>query len=154
MNIRVLVVVFAFLASGCPRHRIAGTDIADTEDTREILAVMEKYRSAVEGRDVERLMALVSPEFRDNSGTSTPEDDLNFRNLAEALRDRFSRIENVHLDLDVRNIEVVRDAAAAVYYYTLRWEMPGLAEQPQNSADLKRMEFKRTGGTWKIVSGI
>ena len=154
MFARCLVVAALLLGTSCGRRLIPGTDIERTDDTEAIIQLMEKYRQAVEGRDAEAVMKLVSPQFRDNAGTSTPDDDLSYQSLPMALKNRFARIEDVHLEMDVRDIEVRKEDASAVYYYTLRWRMPGLSSTPHNASELKRMEFKRADGMWKIVSGI
>ena len=155
MHARHLLAAAAVLVNlACAPRLIPGTDIERTDDTEAIIELMEQYRRAVEGRDAEGMMALVSPDFRDNAGTSTPDDDLSFQSLPEALRNRFQKIDDVHLDIDVRDIEVAKDDASAVYYYSLRWRMPGLSNNAHNAAELKRMEFKRAEGVWKIVSGI
>ena len=53
MSIRNLVFTAAILSLvGCSARRIPGTDIEDNDDTRAILNVMERFRSAVEARDV------------------------------------------------------------------------------------------------------
>ena len=155
MSARVLfATAAALLLAGCARRFIPGTEIEDNEDTSAIVQLMEKYRQAVEARDTQALMALVSPQFHDNEGTSTPEDDLDYRSLPQALNDRFARITDVHLSIDVRNIDVQKDDATAVYYWTMNWRMPGLSDKPQSASELKRMQFKRVDRVWKIVSGI
>lgn len=154
MNARLLVAAALLTGIGCGSRYIPGTEIERNENTEAIIKVMEKYRHAMEGRDTEALMSLVSPDFRDNAGSSAPDDDLDYRSLPEALRRRFEKIDNVHLEMDVREIEVKQNDAAAVYYYTLRWRMPGLTNTAHSASDLKRMEFKRADGAWKIVSGI
>ena len=53
MNKRLLISASLALLAACGARRIPGTDIDDTDDTRAILQVMEKYRSAVEARDIE-----------------------------------------------------------------------------------------------------
>jgi hypothetical protein len=154
MSVRVLFAAAALLVAGCARRLIPGTEIEDNEDTSAIVKLMETYRKAVEARDTQTLMTLVSPQFHDNQGTSTPEDDLDFRSLPQALGDRFARIEDVRLSIDVKNIEVQRDEADAVYYWTMYWRMPSYGDKPQNASELKRMKFKRLDRSWKIVSGI
>lgn len=154
MLTRCLIAAALLLGTGCGRRLIPGTDIERSDDTEALIQLMEKYRQAVEGRDTEAVMKLVSPQFSDNAGTSTPEDDLSYRSLSEALRNRFEKIDDVHLEIDVRDIEVRKEDATAVYYYTVRWRMPGLSNTAHNASELKRMEFKRADGMWKIVSGI
>jgi hypothetical protein len=154
MSVRVLFAVAALLVAGCARRLIPGTEIEDNEDTSAIVKLMETYRKAVEARDTQTLMTLVSPHFHDNQGTSTPEDDLDFRSLPQALGDRFARIDDVRLSIDVKNIEVQKDEADAVYYWTMYWRMPSYGDKPQNASELKRMKFKRVDHAWKIISGI
>ena len=154
MLVRYFLAAALLIGTGCAHRLIPGTDIERNDDTEAIVQLMERYRQAVEGRDAEAVMKLVSPEFRDNAGTSTPDDDLTYQSLPEALKTRFENIDEVHLDVDVRDIEVRKEDASAVYYYTLRWRMPRLSNTAHSASELKRMEFKREAGLWKIVSGI
>ena len=158
MNARLSALCIAALlcAPACAPKRIPGSDIEDTDDTRALISLLDAYRNAVQDRDTEKLVGLVSENFRDTGGTSTPEDDLDRTNLAEALNERFGRIDNVRLDVDIRNSQVQdrENTAFAVFYYTLRYEMPGLSDKVQTASELKRMEFIREGDQWKIQSGI
>ncbi len=158
MNVRLLAVAAAALLAlpACSQKNIPGTSIPDTDDTRSLVALMDAYRNSVETGDVEKLSKLVASTFRDNGGTAAPDDDLDRSNLEPALRERFSRLANVRLDMDIRSIDVQRreDTAHAIFYYTLRFEMPGLSDRLQTSADLKRMDFRREDGEWRIQSGL
>lgn len=161
MNARLLAPLALAAAAllvgpACSQKRIPGTEIEDTDDTRAILALMDAYRSSLETQDVDKLLKLVTSTFRDQGGTAVPDDDLDRQNLEAALRERFSRLSNVRLDLDIRNIDVQRkdDTAHAIFYYTLRYDMPGLSDRTQTAADLKRMDFRREDGEWRIQSGI
>lgn len=143
------------LFAGCAKRYIAGTQIEDTEENHAIIEVMKQYRSAMEGRDADAIVALASPSFHDAGGTSDPDDDIAFRNLESALKQRFARIDNLNLVLDIRSINIGDDGKAeAVYYYTLRYDLPNLANARQSASDLKKMEFERVDDQWRIVSGI
>lgn len=155
MNARILVAAACvLLAVGCAKRMIPGTQIPDTDDTQAILSLMNKYRVSVEGRDATSITALVSDDFEDTGGTPTLDDDLDRQNLEQALKDRFARIDKVKLDFDVRSIAVDDEQAEAVYYYTLRYETPGLSDKVQSASDLKKMTFRQVDDQWKIVSGI
>lgn len=157
MNARLLLACLAvsvLALTGCPRKNIPNTQIEDTEETRQIIAVMDKFRQAMEGRDAEALMSLVSPEFRDTAGTSLPDDDLDFQTLGPALKDRFEKIDNVKLSFDIRSIEVQEDLATAVFHWSLRYDVPSLGSKQQTAAEIKKMMFKLENEQWKIVSGI
>jgi hypothetical protein len=156
MNARLLVssALVATLAASCAAHKIPGTEIDDTDDTRSLLALIDRYRTAVEQRDAAAITRLVAPDFQDDGGTPQADDDLDTRNLLEALTARFARIANVRLDVDVREVKVEKSTASAVYYYTLRYETPGLSDKTQSASEIKRMEFRRVDGEWRITSGI
>lgn len=139
---------------GCAARRIPGTQIEDTEEARAIVDLMEQYRRAVEARDAPKVIALVADSFKDTAGTPSPEDDLDYAKLREELPRNLAKLDEVRLDLNVRKIEVTKEAARAVYTYTASWKMPSLTGRPQSDSDIKEMWFKRIDGEWKITSGI
>jgi hypothetical protein len=141
---------------GCTPRLIPGTNIEDTKDSRAILRVMEQFREALEARDSDALISLVSPNFKDKGGTPSLEDDLDYASLQKKLPERFSRLQDVHVDIDVRSMSInpKLNFATAIYYYTTRFRMPGLSQKPHDESDLKEMALQREGGVWKIVSGI
>ncbi|ATB27355.1 YybH family protein [Melittangium boletus] len=155
MNVRPLLVSALLVLSACGPHFIPGTQIADTRDTRAILEVMERFRSAIEARDAKAIEGLVSKSFRDNSGTEDPQDDLTAGNLAQVLPEMFSRLENPRVDMDIRRVDVKPDGAAVViYYWNSSWRAPSLLDKPQRDSELEQMVLQKEDGTWRIVSGI
>lgn len=150
------VAAFAFLATGCAPKRIAGTDIDDTDDTRKIIGVMDAYRQAMQGEDPEKIIALVDESFKDDAGTGTPDDDLDYASLKTLLPKRFARVNDLRLELTVKKITLAEDekTAQAIYYYTTSFKLPGLANRPQSEAGLKQMTLKKVGDNWKMTSGI
>lgn len=156
MNLRSLLACsLLLLASACASRRIPGTEIPDTPDTRAIIQVMERYRSAVEARDAQTIQSLVSKDFRENAGTDTLEDDLTYENLPQHLAHLFSRVESPRVELNVRRVEVRDDdTASAIYYWNANWRMPGLDPRPQSDSELEQMVFRKEDGHWKILSGI
>ena len=104
--VRWLPVVLAVAGSGCAVHKITGTEIDDTEDTRAILQVIDSYRKAVEAKDPKTLVTLVDESFKDDGGSTTPDDDLDYKTLGTKLPLRFARVDELHLDINVRKIEV------------------------------------------------
>jgi hypothetical protein len=145
--------LLAALALGCTR-RLPGSDIEDTPDTRAVLEVMEKYRAAVEAKDAQGVIALVSESFRDDFGTISTEDDLDYSGLREVLPQRLSRVDRGDLEINVKGLNVQGEQAVATYYYTYRYKLPSLTQKPQSDADLQQMWLKKVGGSWKIIKGI
>jgi hypothetical protein len=156
MKIQTLAVVAMLALAACTPRRIPGTEIDDTDETRALLGVMEKYRSAMEAKDPDAVMSLIDPSFRDNAGTATPEDDTDYKTLRDKLADRFSRLDTVKVDFDVKRIEVEKNDAQAVYSYTssFRFSGQGQNQKPFGDSELEQMTFKRADGVWRITSGI
>jgi hypothetical protein len=154
MKLRLLLAGAPLLLAACAARQIPGTQIADTQDTRAILQVMERYRSALEARDAQALQQLVSQNFRDNAGTDDPADDLTYENLPQALPALFSRLESPQVELDVRRVEVKDGLATVIYYWNATWRMPSLQSAPRRESELEQMVLERQEGGWRIVSGL
>lgn len=155
----ILLVVGLVALSGCMR-KIPGTEIDDNADSRAILDVMTAYRAAVEQRNAQALIDLADPAFRDDGGSSNPDDDLDYSTLYTSLATRFQRIEDVRLDMNVRRMEFEEGTGGArvTYTYTLSFKMPTLSGRTQTDTDIKQMLLRRTEESgkarWRIVSGI
>ncbi|HKD40669.1 MAG TPA: nuclear transport factor 2 family protein [Myxococcaceae bacterium] len=144
------------LLVACGARRIPGTEIEDNDDTRAILKVMEQYRAALEARDAEGVLKLLSDSFKDEGGSSKMEDRMDLATLQKKLPAELAKVEDVKLDLSVRKIEIFSETstASAVYTYNLSFRMPRLNNKPQSESEIKQMWFKRDKGQWKISSGI
>ncbi|KFA92407.1 YybH family protein [Archangium violaceum] len=155
MNVRPLLVCALLVLAACGPRNIPGTQIADTNDSRAILKVMEQYRAALEARDAKALQGLISKSFRDNAGTDDPADDLTYENIPEALPALFSRIDPPRLTMDVRKMDVRSNGVATViYYWNATWRAPGLLDKPQRDAELEQMVLQKEDGQWRIVAGF
>jgi hypothetical protein len=150
----VWVLVSLILAAGCAHRRIPGTDIEENEQTKAIVAVMQAYRSALEHKDAHAIAQLLAPGFHDNGGTANPEDDLDAENVERLLTERFSKVENLSLDMELRQIEVQDGAATATYFYTEHYQIPTLTSRAQTESDLKQMTLVKVRDPWRILSGI
>jgi hypothetical protein len=157
MTIKLTAVLcFASIALACAPKRIPGTDIDDNDETRAILGVMEAYRTAMEARDSDGVISLVADSFKDDQGSTTPEDDLDYARLREQLPQDLAKLEDVRLEMTVRKIDIddEQNTARAVYTYSSSWRMPALSSKASSESEIKEMSFKRVGKTWKITSGI
>ena len=148
---RALLFLIVVAAAGCGPHRIPGTDLEDTGDTRAIIDTIARYNSALEARDANAILALVDPEFRDNAGTLSPEDDIDIERLRTVLPKRLAKLLDVAVRIEIKTIDVKGDRAQAVYTWVSQFKLNG---KPRTESDIKRMELRRRADGWKIVSGI
>ena len=151
MRSALLSLIVVAAAAACGPHRIPGTDLEDTGDTRAIIDVISRYNSALEARDANAILALVDPEFRDNAGTLTPEDDIDIERLRTVLPQRLAKLQDVAVRIEIKTIDVKGDKAQAVYTWVSQFKLNG---KPRTESDIKRMELRRRADGWKIVSGI
>ncbi|MFL5322258.1 MAG: DUF4440 domain-containing protein [Myxococcaceae bacterium] len=142
--------------TGCAHRQIPGTDIDDNDDTRSIIGVMMQYKSAMEARDANAVIALASESFHDEGGTGTPADDLDYKGLRDVLPKRLAKVDELKLEMTVKKIVVNEqdDTALATYYFNTTFRIPTLTNKIQNESGIKQMELKKVGGQWKLLSGI
>ena len=144
----------AIMLAACTKN-IPNTEIRDTPDTRAILDLIEKYRTAAERRDASAVMALVSMDYFDSAGTADPSDDLDYAGLAAALPADYLKMPSVRFELTVKQIDVDGDKASAVLFYDTHFKViTPRGEVARGDSDQSRMTFRKEKGAWKITSGL
>jgi len=147
----LLPLILLAAALGCGPHRIPGTELEDTGDTRAIIETIARYNSSLEARDANGILALVDPAFRDNAGTLTPDDDIDIQRLRTVLPQRLAKLQDVAVRIEIKTIDVKGDKASAVYTWVTQFKLGG---KSMTESDIKRMELRRGPDGWKILSGI
>jgi hypothetical protein len=144
------------LAGACSPALIPGTQIEDTPTNRVLLGQIELYRQAVERRDTDAIIAMVSPTYFDVRGhPSDPSMHWNYERLKAELPADFAKVKDLRLELNLRSIKVDRDHAAVTYYMNEAFtkQMPS-GDVPDRKSDLNRMEFQLIDGRWMITRGL
>ncbi len=151
-----LAALLAALAlAGCSAKRIPGTEIRDTVDTREIVAVIDAYRKAVEAKDSRAVLALVSPLYFDDAGTSDPADDLDYSQLAKALPADLEKLAAVRLEIGVKQVTVEGDKATAEVFYDGHFRIvTPRGEVAKSESDVQRMSFHHEKSGWRFLAGL
>jgi len=96
------------MLSGCATHYIANTDVEDTDDNKKVITFCERYRHAVELKDVGELLKLASKEYYEDGGNVDASDDLDYAGLQEWLTQRFDNARAIRYEIRYRR--VVRQA--------------------------------------------
>ena len=141
---------------GCAHSKIPNTEIDDTPDNRAVLSVVEAYKTAVESLDAEAVLALVSPRFFEDNGTSDASDDYGYDGLAKALRANFERTRVMQLNLRIVDVDVEGDEAFVELIYDLRSQVEYPAQVKWDTYDdTMRLRLVRVQqASWRIAAGL
>ena len=144
--------------AACGPSYIAGSEVEDSAENRAIAVLVEKYRVAVEQRDVASLKEMVSRRYFCNAGTTAePNDDYGFEQLEQKvlplLRDN---VKSVQYTIDLRHVDFPtpnRAVAEFEYYYKFFYVDEGKDRWAAKN-DFDRLEFSLEDGVWRIASGL
>jgi len=157
---RLLVVFCAALAfstplAGCTSHYIPNTDVEDTEENRKIITFCEKYRHAVEQKDVATLLKLASPDYYEDGGNVDAADDLDYAGLKEYLTSKFLDTSSIRYEIRYRRIVKERDLVFVDYTYSASYRIPSTkGEEWKRKVEDNRLELVPYQDEYRIVSGM
>ncbi len=143
------------LLAGCAHSTIPNTHVEDTRENREVLEFVEKYRKAVETRDMGMLLALASQDYFDDMGTPRGEDDIDYEALREGLVRLREEVMAARYQISYRSVTYVDNRALVDVLYT-GWFRVNTPEGPQWRRRLEphRLVVRRESDGYKILSGM
>ena len=154
MRFPSFVVLAALSLAACAKN-IPDTEILDTPDNRAIIAVVDAYRKAFDTRNVDGVMALVSPAYYDDAGTADPADDIDYKALPAVLRDTFARISQVRIEFGITDIIVNGNKGQADLFYDAKYRVTTpRTEIAKRDTDIQRILLQKDATGWKIISGL
>lgn len=104
-------------STGCDKN-IPNTTVKDTPENRAVITFMENYRNAVEARDVGALLAMAHPQYLDDNGTPSGDDDIDYRALQKKLSRWRERVTDVRYEIKYRTIAREMDRVLVSYRYS------------------------------------
>ncbi|NOZ02079.1 MAG: nuclear transport factor 2 family protein [Deltaproteobacteria bacterium] len=156
MNARFLMLPILLVAACGPKY-IEGTKIEDTERNREIAELVERYRLAVEHRDLDTLRSMISRDYFANAGTTAEsDDDYGYdyleKKVIPTLRDD---VKSVQYRIVLRNITFQGNRAFADYEFWYKfYYVDGGKDRWVSKNNFNRLEFAKEDGVWRIVGGL
>ena len=152
---RLLLSGLACFSAACGASMIPNTDVEDTSENRAVVNFTEEYRKAVEARNVAKLMSLASADYFDDNGTPDAADDVDFKQLRDKLSLWNENLIQARYEIRYRQVQYVQDRVVVDYTYTgsFRVKTPE-GERAVRRLDDNRMVLKRTGESFKILSGM
>ena len=144
------------LAAGCGHAFIEGTTIRDTDANREIYELVSRVREALERRDSETLVGMVSTQYFEDNGTPDARDDYGYVELKEKLlQDSLNSTKEMYLTFTLHDVVVKENYAYADIRYNSRARIDLPAGRVWDThQDFNRLEFRRENNVWRIISGL
>jgi hypothetical protein len=155
-KLSVWLVCFAALAvSACHDKVIPNTEIPDNDDNRAIIAFCERYRHAIEDRNVGLLLSLASQRYFDNSGTPTADDDIDHAGLELVLTQRFKELKAMRYEIKYRNVFEAVGVIYVEYTYNMafQYQLGDKMKWSNRTAD-NRLELERVADGFLILTGM
>jgi len=152
----IWLVCCAVLATGaCHEKFIPNTEIPDNDDNRAIVAFCERYRHAIEDRNVGLLLSLASQRYFDNSGTPSADDDIDRAGLETVLTDRFKELKTMRYEFKYRNIFETIGVIYVEYTYNMafQYQIGDKTKWSNRTAD-NRLELERVADGFLILTGM
>lgn len=152
-----LLVCLAALCTACGASTIPNTQVPDTVFNRDVLAVLEQYRNALNERDVPALLRLTHPQYYDDNGTPGADDDIDYDFLVEKLGLWADRLEDVRYDIRYRDVTTAESGRVIVdYTYTGRFKLIRADGDTRWSRrlDSNRIVLEKVEDQYRIISGM
>jgi hypothetical protein len=141
--------------SGCATHYIPNTDVEDTSENRKIITFCERYRHAVERKNVGELLRLASTEYYEDGGNIDASDDLDYAGLKDYLTSKFQDARAIRYEIRYRRVIQEEDVIYVDYTYSASYRIPGTkGEEWRRKVDENRLELVAHQDEFKIVAGM
>ncbi len=141
---------------GCSKQLIPNTDVEATTENLDVVKFCERYRHAMEDKNVAELLTLMSPTYFEDGGNTKHEDDADYDKIREFLTGDFLKTTGLRYEIRYRKITFTEKQHVWVdYTFDSAWKLPGLKQDEfhHQIAD-NRLDLIKDGDTFKIVGGM
>jgi uncharacterized protein (TIGR02246 family) len=153
----ILLALVAGMSLACAPRNIADSPVEATDANQAVWDVVQAYRRALEERDTDGVLALMSPDYFDNNSTT----DVGNDDYGHALvRERMlpilkENIKKVRLDLRLQEIHVSGDRAFVRFEQRMRFLFSeGGQDGWETLNDFNELALAWEGQGWRIISGL
>ena len=149
------MVFVTVLLAACGKHYIPNTSVPDNPFNRKVIAFCEKYRLAVEEKNVGTLLVLASPDYFEDGSTPSGDDDFDFEGLRDVLVGRFSKIKSIRYDIKYRKVTVEDEFVNVDFTYSSSFQITVSGQDHWfRKVEDNRLVLVQVGEQFKIVSGM
>jgi hypothetical protein len=141
--------------SGCATHYIPNSDVEDNDDNRKLIEFCERYRHAVELKDVATLLKLAAPNYYEDGGNVDPSDDIDYAGLKTYLTTKFQEASAIRYEMRYRRVSKEHDLVYVDYTYTASYRIPGSkGDEWRRKVEDNRLELVPYQDEYRIVAGM
>lgn len=141
--------------SGCATHYIPNTDVEDSGDNRKIITFCERYRHAVERKNVGELLQLASTEYYEDGGNIDASDDLDYAGLKDYLTTKFQDARAIRYEIRYRRVLFEEDVIYVDYTYSASYRIPNSkGEEWRRKVEENRLELIAHEDDYRIIAGM
>ena len=143
-------------ATGCSKTYIPNTDVEDTSENRKVVLFCERYRHAMEDKDVGELLKLMSPAYFEDGGNNKSDDDADYEAVRQFLTGDFLKASGIRYEMRYKKVTFTeRDHIFVDYTFAGAWKIPGIkGDEWHHKVDDNRLDLVRDGDSFKIVAGM
>ena len=134
-----------------PAPVLPESEIPDTPDNQRVIAFCERYRSALEARDANQLVALASPRYRDDQGTPSADDDVDHDALRKSLTRMLRGVQSIRYEIRYRRITREHGRIHVDYTYGATFVTNGT---PHSRLDDAQLVLELHQDSFLILSGM
>lgn len=151
---QLVLVALSFLV-GCSTAYIPNTDVPDTEENRKLITFCERYRKAVERKDVRDMLKMASPKYYEDGGNMDASDDIDFAGLKQFLTERFDDAVGVRYEIRYRRVTRENERIFVDYTISGSWRIPTTqGDQWKRMVDDNRLEIIEVDDDFRIMTGM
>jgi hypothetical protein len=153
-------------SAGCSEHYIPNTDVEDTADNRGVIEFCEKYRKAVERKDINALLKMISPDYYEDGGNPDASDDMDYAQFKKWLTGEgaeedadspsFQDVTAIRHEIRYRRIVREKERIFVDYTFSASFRIPTAhGDQWKRKVDDNRLELvPDENGDYKIIAGM
>jgi len=143
-------------ACGGGTKYIAGSQVPDTKENKEVIAAIEAYRTALEKRDASKLLMLASDRYWEDGGTPQGEDDYGYSKLKDILAHRLEQTSEIRYSLRYKRIRRKGQLAFVDVLVDASYTITDADGKParKDLRDRNQFVLEFDGNQWKFISGM
>jgi hypothetical protein len=160
MHFRSLALVVGLVLcaplAGCTSSYIPNTSVEDNSENRKVIGFCEKYRRAVEDRDVDALVSMASPRYFETGGNAKSSDDIDYNGLREYLASKFKQTKAIRYEIKYHRVAETENKVILVEFtYTASFQIPTASGDMWHRAVRdNQLQLVREGDSFKILRGM